>query len=121
MNNSKLVIDSVSLTLDEVRIDKPLLRKREQELTDITTALRGVQASKEWSSLKIKLFDPLVETLNRDLVTEGKKEIPDTLKLSRLAGQLKWAEKYADLGKLEDVFRLELQNIKKLLYGKTEE
>ena len=88
---------------------------------EIIKSLQGVQRTKEWSSLKTELFDGLVLTLEKELREEAKKENPDSLKLSRIAGQLKWAEKYADLGKLESAFRIELTNLKKLLYGQTKE
>lgn len=121
MNNSKLAIDSVPLTLDRPTVDKPRLREQEQELALITDALRKVQASREWSTLKEKVFDGLVDSLTKELHREARKETPDALKLNRIAGQLIWAEKYADLPKLEDGFRLQILNIKKQLYGKTEE
>lgn len=119
MNNSKFAIESVQIKLEEPSVDKSKLREFEQDLSDIIGAIRTIAATKEWSSLKIKVFDPLVTTLNRDITQEAKKEIPDTLKLNRLAGQLKWAEKYSNLDKLEDMFRMQLLNVKKQLYGET--
>lgn len=121
MNNSRLVVDSVPLILDKVQDNKPQLRERESQLVRIIGSLQGVQKSKEWSSLKTELFDGLTERLSRELTGEAKKEIPDILKLTRLAGQLKWAERYSDLSKLEQEFRTELTHVKSLLYGKTEE
>ena len=120
MNNSKLAIESISF--QEEKVDNtPIFREREGELITIIEALQGVQKSKEWSTLKIKVFDSLTETLSKELHVEAKKESPDTLKLNRLAGQMKWAEKFSDLKKLEDIFRLELAQIRKQLHGKTQE
>ena len=121
MNNSKLVMDNISLSIEEKPDNTVYLRERERKLMEIIKSLQGVQRTKEWSSLKTELFDGLVLTLEKELREEAKKENPDSLKLSRIAGQLKWAEKYADLGKLESVFRVELTNLKKLLYGQTKE
>lgn len=121
MNNSKLAIEKVSLTQDEVVDNTPRLREKETELITILESLKGIQETKEWSTLKTKVFDGVTESLSREMTIEAKKENPDTLKLNRLAGQLKWAEKYSDLSKLENVFRLELTNVRKLLYGKTQE
>lgn len=120
MNNSRLVIDSVPLRLDRQETNVPQLRAREGQLTRVIEAVRKVQSSKEWSSLKTELFDGLTERLVKDLMLEAKKEIPDTLKLNRLAGQLRWAERYSDLSKLEQEFMTELTLLKQTLHGKTE-
>ncbi len=120
MNNSKLAIESMSLS-EEPRIDnKPLLREQEARLVRILTAIKQVSDSEEWSTLKNEIFDSLVNTLERELKNEAKKESPDTNKLSRLSGQLIWAERYADLVKLENKYRLELQGIRLQLHGNTE-
>lgn len=120
MNNSGLVIEGTSLR-EEVGIDRtPHLKKRESEVVKILDAIQGVKETKDWSTLKEFVFDGLVATLNREIQAEAVKDNPDPLKLNRLAGQLKWAEKYADLTRLHDVFRLELTKIRKILYGKNE-
>lgn len=118
MNNSKLAIENVNLSEEKVDIS-PLLREREGELLTITKAIKGVSESRDWNVLKDMLFNGITETLNREIQSEARKESPDALKLNRLAGQLKWAEKYSDLSKLEQVFKLELSNIRKQLHGKT--
>lgn len=115
MNNSKLAVESISLP-KEVDIT-PLLNEREGELINIIDAIQGIASTKEWSTLKEKVFDGLVATLSREIQSEARKDSPDTLKLNRLAGQLKWAEKYSDLSKLENVFRLELTNVRIKLHG----
>lgn len=117
MNNSKLALDS--LTLSEVKEPDriPVLRKREGELVRIIESLRKVENSDEWSSLKELVFGHLVEKLKTELFTEARKDEPDTLRLSRTNGQLNWARKYADLDKLANDFRLELTNIRRILYG----
>lgn len=117
MNNSKLAIDSVSLSPEENVDIKPQLRQREGTLLKIIEALQGVEKSAAWSTLKTEVFDNLVNVIEKELRDEAKKESPDTLKLNRLAGQLKWAEKYSDLSKLEKVFRTELISIRNNLYG----
>lgn len=117
MNNASLAIDFVALQEPHAVDPAPLLREREEKLTKIIEAIRGVQQSQDWSTLKTQIFDDLVPSLERDMKNESKKDEPSPLKLTRLAGQLKWAERYADLGKLESVYRLELSNIRKQLYG----
>lgn len=121
MNNSKLAIESISLTLDEPTDNTEKLQIRESELIMILEAIRKISESDEWSTLKIHVFDGLTEALTREIHNEARKENPDTLKLNRLAGQLKWAEKFSDLSKLDQGYRLELTQIRKLLYGKTKE
>ncbi len=118
MNNSFLAIESVSLSVDEPLDLTETLKEQEGKLLRIIEALQTVQDSKGWSTLKADVFDGLVESLNRAITSEARKENPDTLKLNRLAGQLKWAEQYADLGKLEQMFRQDLANIRRK-YGKT--
>jgi hypothetical protein len=119
MNNSKLIVDSVKLSLDEPVDNTVHFRERESQLVRIISALQGVQKSKDWSTLKTESFDGLTESLEGRLFSEAKKESPDTNKLNRLAGELKWAERFSDLGKLEQEFKLELANIKQKLYGTT--
>lgn len=119
MNNSFLVQERVPLTL-ETPFEKEPLQEREAELVKIIENLRAVSRSKEWSSLKTQVFNGLTESLSKELHSEARKENPDTLKLNRLSGQLKWAERYSDLQKLEDEFGLQLKNVRAKLYGKTE-
>lgn len=118
MNNSKFALDSLTLS-DEVLDTKPLLREREAKLMRTLEAIQGVTRTKEWSTLKTELFDGLTDALNKQISAEAQKETPDGLKLNRLAGQLKWAEKYSDLNRLGDAFRLELNNLRQQLYGTT--
>lgn len=120
MNNAKLAIDSVTLKEEETVDRRPMLREQEARLIKIIESLKQVSDSSGWSTLKIEVFAPLVETLEKSLREEAKKDTPDALVLNRLAGQLKWAEKYADLSKLESVFRSELTNIRTYLNGKSE-
>src|SRR5258708_17883032 len=88
------------------------LKEREAELVKIIESVQSIQASKGWSTLKTKVFDPLADSLTKEIHSEARKEIPDTLKLNRLSGQLKWAERFSDLKKLEDSFRSELSNVR---------
>lgn len=121
MNNSKLAIDSLTLTEEQPVDNKPMLREKESSLIKVIDALQGISQTQEWGTLKSEVFDNLVVTLEKELRDEAKKETPDPLKLSRVAGQLKWAEKYSDLTKLEGVFRIELKRIRQMLYGEKSE
>lgn len=118
-NNSKFALDSISLNEEQPVDLKPQLQQREAHLIKVIEAIRGVSKSVEWSTLKTEIFDSLVNVLEDQIKNEAKKENPDSLKLNRLAGQLKWAEKYADLNKLENVFRVELSGLKIKLHGES--
>ena len=96
------------------------LNAEEATLVKIIEALSSVRDSKEWSTLKTEVFDNLVNVIERNLKSEAKKESPDPNKLNRLAGELKWAEKFSDLQKLEDSYRTQLSGIRKQIHGKTE-
>lgn len=118
MNNSLLKIENVPLTMDSTVDRSEMLKEREGKLLRIIEALRSVQGTKSWGVLQELVFDGLTDTLTKEINTEARQDNPDSLKLSRLAGQLKWAEKFSDLSKLENVFRIDLTNIRKA-YGKT--
>jgi hypothetical protein len=90
-------------------------------LLRILEAIKDVQENRSWSTLKTEIFDSLVNTLEKDIRIEARKEEPSPTKLNRLAGELKWAERYSDLYKLEQKHRVELQNVRIKLYGKTTE
>lgn len=119
MNNSKLALDAAQLFQKDEDI-QPRLREREGTIIKIIEALQWIGKTQEWSSLKTEVFDSLTTNLKKDLYHEAKKDNPDPLKLNRIAGQLKWAEKYSDLSKLEEIYRIELQGVRKNLYGKTD-
>lgn len=93
----------------------------EARLVRIIEAIQGIQSSKEWSTLKTEVFENLANVLERDLKDEAKKEDPDPKKLNRIAGELKWADKFADLEKLEAMYRIQLQNVRKQTNGKNSE
>lgn len=115
MNNSKLAIESVGPS-DEV-FTKELLLEREREVAMTIENLQVIHQTREWSSLKGLVFDSLRGNLEKQLLLESKKQNPDTQKLNRLAGELKWAERFSDLSKWENELRVELKNIKQQLHG----
>lgn len=118
MNNSKLAQDAVNLNIEEPTDITVQLRERQEKLTKL---LKGIQdANKGWSSLKDELFDPLVATLEGQLLSEAKSESPNPSKLNRLAGNLEMVKRFADLSKLEAIYRNELNQIKLKLHGKNE-
>lgn len=117
MNNSFLAIESVSFSVEDPVDRTENLREREGELLSILDALEGIASTKEWSTLKEKIFDGITESLSSKIQAEGKKTVPDPLVLNRLAGQLLWAEKYSDLSKLGEIFRSELKSVRTKLHA----
>lgn len=118
MNNSRLAVESVSLSIESPVDLTEELSEREAKLVRWIDALNIIQKTNEWSSLK-EIFEPLTESINKQLLSESKKPSPDTNKLNRLSGELKWSERYSDLKKFEKELRVELQNLRQKLYGKT--
>lgn len=108
MNNS-LVVENLEPATEDIA---PQLNSQESKTLRIIEAIQEVKQTKAWSSLKEEVFDGLRLSLERELRAEAKKEDPDPKRLNRLSGELKWADKYSDLSKLEDSYRLELQRIR---------
>lgn len=117
MNNSKIALEVATLAQENAVDIKPQLREREQKLVTIIEAIREIKQMSAWSTLKEHIFDSLTESLKRDLLVESRKDSPDTLKLNRVSGQLKWAERFANLDKLEEGYKTELFGLRKQLYG----
>lgn len=97
-----------------------LILERQVKLTRIIETIRSLKASSEWSTLKTEVFDTLVESLEKDLREEAKKDNPDTNKLNRISGELQWAERYSDLDKWENALRVELTRINRRLHETNE-
>lgn len=113
MNNSKLAIESLLIT-EETSIDvSPHLRQRQQELAEIIAAFDAIVASSYWKVLQNKVFDGVLEALQKRLDAEK-----DEKEIFRLQGQIAWARKYADLTKMTQTFKDELQRITKQLNAK---
>ena len=93
----------------------PILRQRQTELVKIIDSLQAIINSEDWKVVKVLVFDGLVDTLEKRLQSEASKKLIDTDELHRLTGQLMWAKRYADLNKLNDVFKLELTSIRNKL------
>lgn len=117
MNNSRLAIESIDLHVEEPVDKSEQFRAEEARLVKIIESLQGVQQTSEWSSLKELIFDGLPKRLKSELLTEAKRENPDTNKLNRITGELKWADKFSDLKKLEDSYRVELTNVRIRLHA----
>lgn len=108
MNNSKIVRDNLEDVPDRVES----LKKQQGELAQVIEAIHAVESSEDWQKLKRLVLDGVISTLERQLQREAKKDQVDTTSLYRLQGQLVWARKYADLSKLAEFFRTQMDNLK---------
>lgn len=121
MNNSRITIETSPFS-EESQPDRTAhFREMEIELIAVIEAIQKVQDSVEWSTLKTKIFEKLPESLVKELLSESRKETPNINRLNHLAGELKWAERFADLSTFEASKRLELTQVRKQLYGTTQE
>ena len=108
MNNSQVEVD-IAESKDSREVS---LIQRQGELVKIVEALRRVADSEDWHVLKKLVFDGVIETLERQLKSEAQKAEVVTPELYRLQGQLVWARKYADLHKLSEFFKNQVEGIK---------
>ncbi len=111
MNLSKIAQENFDETPQE--IDRtPWLRQRESELVKIIEALGRVGENEDWNILKQNVFDGVVESLERRQKDEANKAEINIKEMYGLQGQLAWARRYSDLGKLRDDFKKELVNVR---------
>ena len=118
MNNS-LVIDIVDAD-EAIATKTEKLQQREGELVKIIEAIRAVEQSDGWSTLKEKVFDGVLESLQHRLTSEAQNSEIDNVEMYKLQGQIAWAKKYSHLDTLADAFRLELINVRSQLNPPTE-
>ena len=120
MNNSFIAMENVSLELD-ARVDNTEhFRERETELIAIIDAIIKVAESKEWQTLKNKIFDGVVQSLKQERDTEVEKKPLNGPKIHDLNGQIRWAKKYLDLLSLASIYKQELVNVRNQLNANRE-
>lgn len=115
MNNSKIAFDNLD---DEQESRLPNLKEEQGKLAQIVEAINRVESSDDWQKLKKLLLDGVVTALERQLTNEATKKQVDESTIYRLQGQLAWARKYADLKKLGEFFRQQVENIKNQIHAK---
>lgn len=121
MNNSKIIESAPQDQPQEREIELqeqlPQLRKREGELVKIIEALRKVESSHEWSTLKTEVFNGEIDRLERLLKAESVKRPLNTDQIYFLQGRLEAAKRYS-LETLNASFSLELTKIRTQLNAK---
>lgn len=119
MNNSRLVLDGVKLSLDDKVDMTEQLGIEESRLVKLIEALMRISATEDWRTLKSLIFDRRLEQLDKQMKAESERlELKDS-EIYRLQGRLYEARKY-DLENLVEVYRQELSNIRKLITQPTE-
>ncbi len=116
MNNSQIQPEPEK-AIEQAQVK---VQERESDIVRILEAIQTLKVSKEWSTLKIEVFDGLHTNLSRDMMEEASKADPNTNKLNRIAGEMKWAGRFSNLEKWENSLRVELQGVRKRLHGKPE-
>lgn len=110
MNNAKIALDNQGEEINQERIS--FLQKQQGELSQVIEAIHAVEANSDWQKLKRLVLDGVISTLERQLATEVARKEIDTAEIYRLQGQLVWAKKYADLKKLGEFFKKQVESIK---------
>ena len=108
MNNSKIVLENLGERDDK----ESYLQKQKGELTQIVEAINRLEVNEDWQKLKSRLLDGVVKSLEKQLMDESNKKEISISELYRLQGQLAWAKKYANLKKLSEYFKQQIENIK---------
>lgn len=112
MNNSKIVIDDLNLTLEPDADNASRLRERESELVRLIDTINRIVSNSDWLTLKEIYLDRLIPSLEKQLKTESEKDEIIPSKIYRLQGKLEISKRYTDLEKLNDDFRKELVNVR---------
>ena len=115
MNNSFFAQESITLEVNPPVDISEKLRTKEAELLTIIEAIETIADSREWKVLKEKIFDNLVEAIKHQRDMEIEKKPFNASIIHSLNGQLTWATKYSDFAKLSDIYKSELQNVRKHL------
>ena len=108
MNNSKIVSDNFE---ENQEIDLKLQLKQ-GELSQVIEAINGVEQSEDWQKFKKLLLDNVVSNIERQLSNASLDKEINLSEIYRLQGQLAWARRYADLKKLSEAYRKQLEGIK---------
>lgn len=118
MNNSKIASFNSESEESDSKDRVSILEKQQGEWTQIVEALNRVEVSNDWQKLKKLFLDGVIATLENQLKGEASKNEINPESIYRLQGQLAWARKYADLKKLSEFFRKQIENINNQLNGK---
>lgn len=109
MNNSKITLDNLE---ENQEVDLSNLQKQQGELSQIIEAINRIESSEDWQKLKTLYLNGVLINLERQLIYETSRKEINPSEIYRLQGQLAWARKYADLKKLSEVFKQQLEGIK---------
>lgn len=102
-----------SIIQPHAKLDTTPQVEHKAKLVRMIEAIQEVVNTTGWKVLKQEIFDELVKTLERRIMSESKKPKIEPEELYRLQGQLAWARKYSKLEDLAEVFKVGLTNINK--------
>lgn len=97
---------------EEPEKDYTPLRERDSEMLRVLESLTAVENSNEWSTLRELAFDKRLESLEKSLILESKKDEVNLPEVYRLQGRISEARR---LTKLSETYKLERVNIKRQL------
>lgn len=115
MDNSFITMQNITIEMDEPVDNTERLSLREQELVKLIESLQLVIKSPEWKWLEANLWNGVVGSILRLRDNEVEKKPLNGPMIHSLNGQLAWAKKYANLSHLVDIYRQELEGIRKAL------
>lgn len=113
MNNSFIVERAAE-------VPKEHLHSIEGELVKIIEAVKEIESTNAWSTLKALVFDQVTDNLEKRLRLEANRPELNAPDMYRLQGQLVWARRYSNLDTLLEAKRLELTNVRRQLNPPTE-
>jgi hypothetical protein len=119
MNNSFIANENASLPEDEKLDNTSVLRARETDLNAIIEAILRLSANPDWLTLKDLIFDGVVDSLKKQRDSEVEKKPLNGPMIHSLNGQIAWAKKYSDILGLAHIYKLELQNVRKVLNARS--
>lgn len=98
--------------IPEPERDNSKLVERQSEVIRVLAALKAIEDSREWSTLKDLVFEGRIETLEGQLKSESKKDLLDQTAIYRLQGRILEAKRLANL---PDTYSAEAKHIKNAL------
>lgn len=87
------------------------LEERRQIIIKITEALLGLDKTSEWQTLVDLVYKPALESIERKISLEAKKDEIDPKELYKLQGELAWAKRFTDLNHFVNLLKKELEGI----------
>ena len=115
MNNSKITLENLNLSIEKPVDRTPFLREKESEIVKIIEVIGRIAQSDDWNEFRKLVLYGVSESLERQLNAEARKKPISEPELYSLNGQLTWAKKFTNFDSLAEAYRKELSNIRQQL------